>query len=246
MRSKEEAHDYRYFPDPDLVPLRISEEWSDQVKSTLAELPAELRSRLEEEYGLSEYSAGVLASDKGFLKYFEEGVKEGEKLGYSKIEVGKELANCITVDIRGLTRMMNRRPGITENLSPALSRDPVREEIRPGTITVSAKNLMELVDKTMKGEISGPTYKAVLEEMFNTRKTAAEIIETKGLKQVSDEGAIEKIIEEVLAKNPAQVAQFKEGKQQVLGFLVGQVMKASGGKANPAKVNELLKKKLGA
>jgi len=246
MRSKEEAHDYRYFPDPDLVPLRISEEWSDQVKSTLAELPAELRSRLEEEYGLSEYSAGVLASDKGFLKYFEEGVKEGEKLGYSKIEVGKELANCITVDIRGLTRMMNRRPGITENLSPALSRDPVREEIRPGTITVSAKNLMELVDKKMKGEISGPTYKAVLEEMFNTRKTAAEIIETKGLKQVSDEGAIEKIIEEVLAKNPAQVAQFKEGKQQVLGFLVGQVMKASGGKANPAKVNELLKKKLGA
>ena len=246
MRSKEEAHDYRYFPDPDLVPLRITTEWVDQVRSTLSELPAERRNRLEREYGLSEYSAGVLASDKKFLDYFEECVAEAEKLGYSKIDVAKELANCITVDFRGFTRMMNRRPGMTEHLAPALYRDPVHEDIWPETIPVSAKNLVELVDKKMKGEISGPTYKAVLEEMVNTRKTAAEIIEAKGLRQVSDEGELQRIIDEVLGKNPTQVAQFKEGKQQVLGFLVGQVMKASGGKANPGKVNELLKKKVGS
>jgi len=246
MRSKEEAHDYRYFPDPDLVPLRITTEWVDQVRSTLSELPAERRNRLEREYGLSEYSAGVLASDKKFLDYFEECVAEAEKLGYSKIDVAKELANCITVDFRGFTRMMNRRPGMTEHPAPALYRDPVHEDIWPETIPVSAKNLVELVDKKMKGEISGPTYKAVLEEMVNTRKTAAEIIEAKGLRQVSDEGELQRIIDEVLGKNPTQVAQFKEGKQQVLGFLVGQVMKASGGKANPGKVNELLKKKVGS
>jgi len=241
MRSKEEAHDYRYFPDPDLVPLRITKEWVDQVRSTLAELPAERRNRLEKEYGLSEYSAGVLASDKKFLDYFEECIAEAEKLGYSKIEVGRELANCITVDFRGLSR---RGDTITPPNPHLFHRDPYQYAIGPLAISIPAKNLVELVDKKMKGEISGPTYKAVLEEMFNTRQTAAEIIEAKGLRQVSDEGEIQRIIDEVLGKNPTQVAQFKEGKQQVLGFLVGQVMKASGGKANPGKVNELLKKKL--
>ena len=250
MRSKEEAHDYRYFPDPDLVPLKISNEWIDQIRSSLAELPANRRNRLQQEFGFSEYSAGVLASDKKVLEYFEQCVAEAEKLGFeqlglSKMEVGKELANCITIDFRGLTRMMNSRPGMTQVLAPALFSDPVREEVWLGTVTIPAKNLMELVVMKVKGEISGPIYKSVLEEMVNTRKPAAEIIEAKGLKQVSDEGTIEKIINEVLEKSPNQVAQFREGKQQVLGFLVGQVMKASGGKANPGKANELLKKKLG-
>ena len=244
MRSKEEAHDYRYFPEPDLVPLRISKEWIDQVRSTLAELPGDRRKRLEKEYGLSEYSAGVLASEKEFLDYFERCVAEAEKLGYSKMEVGKELANCITVDFRGLIRMMNSRPGMTQIPTPALYRDPVREDIWPATVTISEKDLTELVVKKIQGEISGPIYKSVLEEMLKTHKTASEIIEEKGLRQVSDEGEIQRIIDEVLGKNPTQVAQFKEGKQQVLGFLVGQVMKASSGKANPGKVNELLKKKL--
>jgi len=250
MRSKEEAHDYRYFPDPDLVPLKISKEWIDQVRSSLAELPADRRNRLQQEFGFSEYSAGVLASDKKVLEYFEQCVAEAEKLGFeklgfSKMEVGKELANCITIDFRGLTRMMNSRPGMTQVPAPALFSDPVREDVWPGMVTIPAKNLVELVVMKMKGEISGPIYKSVLEEMVNTRKPAAEIIEAKGLKQVSDEGTIEKIINEVLEKSPNQVAQYREGKQQVLGFLVGQVMKASGGKANPGKVNELLKKKLG-
>jgi aspartyl-tRNA(Asn)/glutamyl-tRNA(Gln) amidotransferase subunit B len=250
MRSKEEAHDYRYFPDPDLVPLQLSNEWIDQIRSSLAELPADRRNRLEREFGFSEYSAGVLASDKKVLEYFEQCVEEAEKLGFeklglSKMEVGKELANCITIDFRGLTRMMNSRPGMTQFPAPALFSDPVREAVWPGTVTIPAKNLVELVVMKVKGEISGPIYKSVLEEMVNTRKPAAEIIEAKGLKQVSDEGTIEKIINEVLEKSPNQVTQFREGKQQVLGFLVGQVMKASGGKANPGKVNELLKKKLG-
>jgi aspartyl-tRNA(Asn)/glutamyl-tRNA(Gln) amidotransferase subunit B len=141
---------------------------------------------------------------------------------------------------------MNNRPGMTGSPAPALFSDPSYEGTWPLTKVIPEKNLSELMDKKMKGEISGPIYKTVLEEMANTQKTAAEIIEEKGLKQVSDESALEKIIDEVFAKNPAQVTQFKEGKQQVLGFLVGQVMKASGGKANPGKVNELLKKKLGA
>jgi aspartyl-tRNA(Asn)/glutamyl-tRNA(Gln) amidotransferase subunit B len=244
MRSKEEAHDYRYFPDPDLVPLQLPNEMIDQIRSSLAELPADRRNRLEQEFGLSDYSAGVLASNKKFLEYFEKCVAEVEKLGLSKMEVGKELANCITIEFRGLTRMMNNRSGMTEFPAPALYSDPVREGVWPGTITIPEKNLAELVAMKVRGEISGPIYKSVLEEMYKTRKTAAEIIEVQGLRQVSDEGAIEKIINEVLEKNPNQVTQFKEGKQQVLGFLVGQVMKASGGKANPGKVNELLKKKL--
>jgi aspartyl-tRNA(Asn)/glutamyl-tRNA(Gln) amidotransferase subunit B len=216
----------------------------DQISSSLAELPADRRNRLEQEFGLSDYSAGVLASNKKFLEYFEKCVAEVEKLGLSKMEVGKELANCITIEFRGLTRMMNNRSGMTEFPAPALYSDPVREGVWPGTITIPEKNLAELVAMKVRGEISGPIYKSVLEEMYKTRKTAAEIIEVQGLRQVSDEGAIEKIINEVLEKNPNQVTQFKEGKQQVLGFLVGQVMKASGGKANPGKVNELLKKKL--
>ncbi len=240
MRSKEEAHDYRYFPDPDLVPLQISKEWIDQVRSSLAELPADRRNRLEREFGFSEYSAGVLASNKKVLEYFEKCVAEAEKLGLSKMEVGKELANCITVDVRGLTR----RVLTSTRLNPFIS--PVNPDEGIGTLTIiPEKNLLELVVMKMKGEISGPIYKSVLEEMVYTGKPAAEIIEAKGLKQVSDEGTIEKLIDEVLEKNPNQVAQFKEGKQQVLGFLVGQVMKASGGKANPGKVNELLKRKLG-
>jgi aspartyl-tRNA(Asn)/glutamyl-tRNA(Gln) amidotransferase subunit B len=246
MRSKEEAHDYRYFPDPDLVPLKISKEWIDQVRNSLAELPADRRNRLEREFGFSEYTVGVLTSGKDIFEYFEKCVAEAEKigfekLGFSKMEVGKELANCITVDFRGLARHGITITSPNPNLFDV---NPYHESVWALTI-ISEKNLLELVVMKMKDEISGPIYKAVLEKMINTRRPAAEIIEAEGLRQVSDEETIEKLIDEVLEKNPNQVTQFKEGKQQVLGFLVGQVMKASGGKANPGKVNELLKKKLG-
>ena len=239
MRSKEEAHDYRYFPDPDLVPLQLEQAWIDGFRAGLPELPAVRKKRLEREYGLSEYVSNVLASDKNVLDYFESAASEAGRVGLTKIEVGKELANCITVDFQGQLNKLTYAPNLTQATTPGTG--PV-----PGPFWVDPANLMELVARKIKGEISGPIYKVVLEKMVGTGKTASEIIEAEGLKQVSDEGAIEKIIDEVLAKSPAQVAQFKEGKQQVVGFLVGQVMKASGGKANPGKVNELLKKKLGA
>ena len=193
---------------------------------------------LKQEFGLSDYSVGVLDSNKHVREYFE-ATAAAEKFGFTNAEVGNELANCITVDFQGLLNKSTYAPNMTSVTTPGSG--PV-----PGSIWITPANLMELVAKKMKGEISGPTYKYLLEKMLGTGKTAAEIIEAEGLKQVTDEGAIEKIIDDVLAKNPAQVEQFKEGKQQVLGFLVGQVMKASSGKANPGKVNELLKKTLGA
>ena len=246
MRSKEEAHDYRYFPDPDLVPLHISKEWIEQIRGTLRELLDARKNRLKEQFGLSDYSVDVLASDKKFLEYFEKCAAE-DRSGLSKIEVGKELANCITIEFRGLARKMNSRAGFEQSNTPLPLRHPDSSEygeIWQGTL-IPAKNLMELVAMKLRGEISGPIYKAVLEEMFFSRgKTASEIIEEKGLTQVSDEGALEKFIDEVIAKNPQQVEQYRGGKEAVYGFFVGQVMKASGGKANPAKVNELLKRKL--
>jgi aspartyl-tRNA(Asn)/glutamyl-tRNA(Gln) amidotransferase subunit B len=243
MRSKEEAHDYRYFPDPDLVPLRITSEMVEEIRKTLPELPEAKHKRFVEEFGFSDYSVGVLASNKRFLEYFEKCVAEAEKLGLSKMEVGKELANCITVDFRGLTRKMNSRPGITQANTPPPDH-PEYGEIWQGTL-IPENNLTELVVMKVKGEITGPIYKTVLEEMFFRRgKTAPEIIKEKGLTQLSDEGALEKIIEEVMAKNPAQLGQYRSGKEAVFGFFIGQVMKASGGMANPTKVNELLKRKL--
>jgi aspartyl-tRNA(Asn)/glutamyl-tRNA(Gln) amidotransferase subunit B len=192
---------------------------------------------LQQTFGLSDYLAGVLDSNKSVREYFETSAGEAEKFGLSEAEVGKELANCITVDFQGHLNKLAHAPHLTPVTTPGSG--PV-----PGPQWISPVNLMELVAKKMAGEISGPTYKSLLEKMLGTRKTAAELIKAEGLAQVADEGIIEKIIDDVLAKNVAQVGQFKEGKQQVLGFLVGQVMKASHGKANPGTVNELLKKKL--
>jgi aspartyl-tRNA(Asn)/glutamyl-tRNA(Gln) amidotransferase subunit B len=223
MRSKEEAHDYRYFPDPDLVPLDISEEWIGELKQTLPKLATEMRGQFTEEYGLTDYAAGVLTADKAAAEYFMRAAEAGVQAGLPKTEGGREIANWATVDLQAL--LNEKKVGFAES--------PVKPE-----------QLAELVVMKHKGEISGPIAKTVLAEMFATGKSADEIVKTKGLTQVSDEGALAKIIDEVVAKNPAQVQQYKSGKEAVLGFLVGQVMKASGGKANPGKVNELLKGKL--
>jgi aspartyl-tRNA(Asn)/glutamyl-tRNA(Gln) amidotransferase subunit B len=229
MRSKEEAHDYRYFPDPDLVPLRIATEMVEEIRKTLPELHDAKQKRLKEEYGLNDYVADVLTADPATVTYFEAATKTAVAEGFSKMAIGPELANWITVDLRGI---FNK---IKVDVSVA------------GTTWVSsvpAQELATLVVMKHKGEVSGPIAKVVLEEMCETGKSAAEIIKAKGLVQVSDEGALEKIIDGVMAKNPQQVAQYKSGKEAVFGFFVGQVMKASGGKANPAKANELLKRKL--
>lgn len=216
MRTKEEAHDYRYFPDPDLVPLMLDQEWVDGFHSGLPELPAVRAGRFVSEYALPEYDAGVLTASKGIADYFESCVK--------LFNQPKTVSNWIMGE---LTRELN-------NSGLDVSASPVSPERLVG--------LLQLVDK---GTVSLKVAREIFPDVYSSGKTPEQIVRERGLTQVSDEGALDKIIEEVLAKSPAQVAQFKEGKQQVLGFLVGQVMKVSGGKANPGKVNELLKRKLG-
>lgn len=215
MRSKEEAHDYRYFPDPDLVPLQLNEDWVEGFRSTLPELPAVRARRLITEYGLPEYDAGVITASKGMADYFETCLKQ--------FNMPKTVSNWVMGE---LTRELNNS-GIDITASP-----------------VSPERLVDLLTMVDKGVISLKVARDIFPDLYRSDKTPQQIVQEKGLTQVSDEGALEKIIDEVLGKNPMQAAQFREGKQQVLGFLVGQVMKVSGGKANPGKVNELLKRKL--
>ena len=216
MRSKEDAHDYRYFPDPDLVPLKLDQEWIEGCRRHVAELPVVRMRRLVSEFGLSEYDAGVLTASRAIADYYETCV--------GLFNQPKIVSNWVMGE---LTRELNHS-GTDASASP----------VSPGQLV----SLLQLVEQ---GTISLKVAREIFPEVYSSGKTPEQIVQEKGLLKVSDEGALDKIIGDVLAKNPTQVAQFKEGKQQVLGFLVGQVMKASGGKANPGKVNELLKKKLG-
>lgn len=216
MRSKEEAHDYRYFPDPDLVPLKLEHEWIERCRKQMTELPSARMRRFVNECGLSEYDAGVLTASKAVADYFEACVK--------LFNQPKTVSNWVMGE---LTRELNNS-GIDASVSP-----------------VSPERLVSLLQLVEQGTISLKVAREIFPDVYSSGKTPEQIVQEKGLIQLSDEGALDTIIDAVLAKNPTQVAQFKEGKQQVLGFLVGQVMKASGGKANPGKVNELLKKKLG-
>ncbi len=216
MRSKEHAHDYRYFPEPDLVPLRVSEHWLHEVKSHLPELPADRRERFIGSYGLREYDAQVLTLTRDLGDYFERAVAVSGD--------GRLTANWVVGDLMGLLKAAGKE--ITE--SP-----------------VSAENVGELVALINKGELSGKLAKEILPKMFESGESASAITEREGLKQISDAGALEKLVDEAIAANPKQVEQYKAGKTALLGFLVGQVMKASRGQANPAAVNETLKKKLG-
>jgi aspartyl-tRNA(Asn)/glutamyl-tRNA(Gln) amidotransferase subunit B len=217
MRSKEEAHDYRYFPDPDLVPLKLEKEWIEGCRKHVTELPAARLQRFVSEFALSEYDAGVLTASKAVADYFESCVR--------LFNQPKTVSNWVMGE---LTREWNNS-GTDASASP-----------------VSPERLVSLLQMVEKGTVSLKVAREIFPEVYSSGKAPEQIVQEKGLIQVSDEGALDKIIDEVLAKNPTQVAQFKEGKQQVLGFLVGQVMKSSSGKANPGKVNDLLKKKLGA
>jgi len=216
MRSKEEAHDYRYFPDPDLVPLNLEREWVDAFRADLPELPTARTRRFLEEYGLPDYDAGVLTAARDVADYFEASVK--------LFPQPKTVSNWVMGE---LTRELNNT-GTTIVASP-----------------VSPERLAMLLRMVEQGTVSLKVARDIFPEMYRTGKAPEQIVREKGLTQMSDEGALNQIIDEVLASHPAQVAQFKQGKQQILGFLVGQVMKGSGGKANPGKVNELLKQKLG-
>src|ERR1700678_2640546 len=214
MRSKEHAHDYRYFPEPDLVPLRVSDAWLAEIRASVPELPADRRNRFIESYGLREYDALELTSTREISDYFEKAAKAA---GDPRIA-----ANWVTGDLLGALKGRD----ITE--SP-----------------VSPEQLGELVAFITKGEISGKMAKDIFAKMFETSESAAAIIDREGLRQISDTGALEKIVDEVIAQSPKQVEQYKSGKTGVIGYLVGQVMKLSKGQANPAAVNELLKAKLG-
>ncbi|MEZ5690252.1 MAG: Asp-tRNA(Asn)/Glu-tRNA(Gln) amidotransferase subunit GatB [Rickettsiales bacterium] len=214
MRSKEDAHDYRYFPDPDLLPLEFSQEYVDSLKSNLPELPDAKKQRYMEKFGLSAYDAGVIVAEKSISEYYEELV----------VKIDPKLAaSWMTVE---LFARLNKMGLDIEN-------SPIAAEKFSGLLAL-------ISDDTISGKIA----KDVLDIMFESGKEAAVIVEEKGLKQVSDSGAIEKIIDEVLAANPDKVAEYKGGKDKLFGFFVGQTMKASGGKVNPQVVNELLKKKL--
>jgi len=218
MRSKEEAMDYRYFPDPDLPPLVLDEAFVRTVQATLPELPDAKRARFMKDYGLNRYDAGVLTSSREMAEYYETAVRESK--GDPKI-----VANWIAVELSGY-----------------LNRD--NKDI--GESTVTAQMIAGLVQRISDNTISGKIAKEVLEAMWAGEGDADAVIAKKGLKQITDSGAIEKAIDEVMAKNSAQLEQYRAGKEALFGFFVGQVMKATQGKANPQQVNELLKKKLKA
>lgn len=215
MRSKEEAHDYRYFPDPDLVPLTIAPERLDQDRTSLPELPAARQQRLISQYGLPEYDAAIVTSSRHLADYFETCVK--------LFDQPKTVSNWVMGE---LLRELN-------SSGTPVAASPVSPERFVG--------LLKLVDN---GTISLKVARDLFPELYASGKTPEQLVQEKGLTQVSDEGALETIIDDVMAKNPAQLAQYRSGKDQVLGFFVGQVMKASGGKANPGKVNELLREML--
>ena len=216
MRSKESAHDYRYFPEPDLQPLRISDEWLSEVRASMPELPASRRERFLCEYGLREYDADVLTQTRAASEYFETAARvSGDP---------KTAANWVMGDLMGGLKAEGKE----------IAESPI-----------SAENLGALVGMISKGELSGKLAKEIFPRMFASGESPAVIVEREGLKQISDTGALEKVIADVIAANPKQVEQYKGGKTTVLNFLVGQAMKATRGQANVAVVTELLKQKLG-
>ncbi|MDE0032442.1 MAG: Asp-tRNA(Asn)/Glu-tRNA(Gln) amidotransferase subunit GatB [Deltaproteobacteria bacterium] len=219
MRTKEFAHDYRYFPDPDLLPLEIDDEWIGEIHATLPELARERRQRFIDEYGLPAYDADILTQRRDVADYFEEAVKAHDN--------PKAVANWLMGD---LFRVLKER-----KLDAAL-----RIESWP----VAAGDLARMVQLVDESTISGKLAKTVFNEMLETGKDPDAIVKEKGLEQVSDTGALETAVDEVLSACEAQVAEYRAGKEKVLGFLVGQVMKATRGKANPQMVNEILRSKL--
>lgn len=217
MRSKEEANDYRYFPDPDLLPVEISDEYIQNIRKQLPELPQQKRERFQKEYELSAYDSGILVSSRELADYFETVVKK------SKVSA-KLAANWINGE-----------------LAAALNRNNLEIEQSP----ISSDRLAGLLQRIADNTISGKIAKTVFEKLWkNSAASADEIIEQQGLRQVTDLTAIEKLIDEIMAANPSQLAEYRSGKDKLFGFFVGQVMKVSGGKANPQQLNELLKKKL--
>ena len=215
LRSKEEAHDYRYFPEPDLVPMVIDGEWVEEIRATIPELPDARKKRLMQDYGLPEYDAGVITSSKDLAEYFDVCLKHHQD--------AKAISNWVMGE---LLKHLN-----------ASDTDITMSPIKP-------EQLGELLSLIAKGTISGKQAKQVFEEMWETGKKPEVIVKEKGMVQISDESAVAGLVDEAIAKNPQAVEDFKSGKESALGFFVGQVMKASRGQANPGVVNKILREKL--
>jgi aspartyl-tRNA(Asn)/glutamyl-tRNA(Gln) amidotransferase subunit B len=215
MRGKEEAHDYRYFPDPDLLPLVIDADWIESVKTRLPELPADKKQRFIADYGLPSYDADILTSDRNLAEYFEACLRDFNQ--------PKAVSNWIMGSLLGLLNAEGK----------SIDQAPV-----------SASDLVELLKLVDDGTISGKIAKNVFDEMAKSGKSARQIVEEQGLVQISDSSAIDDIVSKILAANQKEVQAYKSGKTKLLGFFVGQVMRATRGQANPKMVNEILKKKL--
>lgn len=215
MRGKEEAHDYRYFPEPDLVPISVEEKWIDEIRSSLPELPDMKRERFVSQYGLPEYDADLLTAEKATAELFEQAVTQGCK--------PKQISNWIMTE--GFKYQKEHNKEISETY------------LKP----IHLVELSKLVDSAV---VSGTMAKSILYEVIDTGKMPEEIVKEKGLVQISDTGEIEKVVDEVIAKNPKEVERYRAGDEKLLGFFVGRVMKLTKGKANPQMVNELLKKRL--
>ncbi len=211
MRGKEDAHDYRYFPEPDLMPLEISREWVEKIRATMPELPEQKRERYIG-IGLSEYDAGVIVEQMGLALFFDEVLEAGAN--------PKSAVNFLTGEIAAYLK---------------------EEKLEINETKLTPENLAELITMIEKGTISNNIGKQIIIDMMNTGKKASQIVEEKGLSQISDEGALKEIVQKIADANPEQVAAYKGGKTQLFGFFVGQVMKETKGRANPQAVNELLK-----
>ena len=214
MRSKEDAHDYRYFPDPDLLPLKLNQNWIDNLKKDLPELPDEKKARFVEQYKISDYDAEVLISDRLTSEYFE------------KVAKNRNVKLAVSWVASELFAILNK-------LNLTIEKSPVNSD-----------QLGDLIDEIENGIISNRAAKEVFEEMCESSKSVKEIINDKGLVQISDTTEIEKFIDQVLIENPDNVQKYKEGKTKLLGFFIGEVMKATKGKANPGLLNQIVKKKL--
>jgi aspartyl-tRNA(Asn)/glutamyl-tRNA(Gln) amidotransferase subunit B len=215
MRSKEEAHDYRYFPEPDLAPLRIEEKWREEIRVSLPELPMARRNRFVEQFGLPKYDADVLTDEKAIADYFEATAK--------LVKDAKLASNWIMGEVLRVLK---------------------EKKIDVAQFPIKPDALAELLNLIAGGTISGKIAKDVFEEMLASGKSAKAIVDEKGLLQVSDTNIIAKAVDEVIAANPKEVERYRKGEEKVFGFLVGQLMKATRGKANPKVANEILKKRL--
>ena len=223
MRTKEDAQDYRYFPDPDLLPLVLSEDEIERIRASLPELPEARRGRFATGYGLSQYDAAALTADKATADYFEKAVSGIEPGGKAVAELAKLVANWVTVD-----------------LAAKLNAEDLAIELSP----VGPQRLARLLARVLDATLSNKMAKEVFDAMWAGEGDPDAIIERKGLKQISDAGAIEKLVDEVLAANAKQVEDYRAGKEKAFNSLVGQVMKATRGRANPAQVNDILRRKL--